>query len=76
MAVSVAIGKSADWVMDQMTIEQVGLYYSKMKEREFDYQELQARLVWAVGNGWKKPSEPVEADFDKLKDLGIAKDTV
>jgi hypothetical protein len=75
VAVSVALGKSADEVME-MTVEQVGLYYSKLKRAEFDYQELQARLVWAIANGWKKPQEVSEADLDKLKDKGILKDTV
>lgn len=59
--------------MENMTVDQVGLYYSKIKKFEYEYQENQAKLVWILMNGWGSKKE---ASLDKAKELGILKDTV
>ena len=59
--------------MQNFTIAQVLLIYSRLKKVEFDYLELQARLVWAVGNGWSKPKS-LDASSKDLKRMGILED--
>lgn len=74
--VAVSMGKTPSWVMRSFTYPQLGLMYAKIQKVEFDRVEMQARLVWAVANGWKR-AEPLKGDkaLDKLKSLGMVVET-
>ncbi len=65
--VSGKLGQTPMWVMKSFTYPQLFLFYSKMKKTEFDFAELQARLVWAIINGWKKPKQLTAENVDQLK---------
>lgn len=56
--------------MKNFTYPQLGLVYQKIKNTEFDFAEMQARLVWAIANGYKKPTE-IASGITDLKNLGI-----
>lgn len=57
--------------MKNFTYPQLFLFYSKMKGFEADTLELQARLVWAVANGWKRPKKISAENIDALKSTGL-----
>jgi len=48
--------------------------YKALKKNEFDFAELQARLVWAIANGWKKPKDVSSGGLDDLKKFGMLED--
>ena len=62
------------WVMKNFTHSQLILFYRKIKNKEFDVLELQARLVWAIANGWKKPKQISADNIDALKSTGMLKE--
>ena len=64
------MGQPPMWVMKNFTHPQLILFYGKTKKMEFDYAELQARLVWAIANGWKKPKQVSAENVAGLK--GVA----
>ena len=69
LEVAVELRNSPQWVMKNFTYPQLGLMYQKIKQLKFDFAELQARLVWAIANGWKKPQEGTSG-IEALKGLG------
>lgn len=54
--------------MQNFDMIQLAHVHAKITEVEFDYVEMQARMVWAIANGWKKPVPVEEAMgvFDKM----------
>ena len=69
--VGAKMGKTPHWVMKNFTFPQLFLFYRNMKKVEADYTELQARYVWAVANGWKKPKEVSADNVNALKATGM-----
>lgn len=53
--------------MERYTVQQACLVYGAMMRQRFDAAEEQARLVWAIMNGWKRPNvktlDEAEADL-------------
>lgn len=63
------------WVMKNFTFPQLFLFYGKMKKTEQDFAELQARLVWAVANGWKKPKQINADNLEALRSTGMLQES-
>lgn len=49
------------------------MVYESIKKAEFEQAELQAKLVWAIASGWKRP-ENIESGIDQLEKMGAVKD--
>lgn len=62
--------------MENYTFAQAHMAYGAMMRARFDAAEEQARLVWAVMNGWKRPKPPQTLDeaADALKAKGVLTD--
>lgn len=72
--VALEVGRTPTWVMKNFTHPQLAIFYKNMKRVEFDFAELQARMVWAVGNGWKRPKQITADNLDALRATGMLKE--
>jgi hypothetical protein len=70
MSVALNVGQSPRWVLKNFTLGQLLLTYKFISKSDFDFAELQARLVWAIANGWKRPAG-IEDSADKLTKMGV-----
>lgn len=59
--------------MENYTFAQACMAYGAIMRSRFDAAEQQARLVWAVMNGWKRP-QTIDEAADKLKAMGVLTD--
>lgn len=73
MEVAVSYHKTPLWVMKNFDMKQLGHVYRKLHEVSENHVELQARMVWAVANGWKRPV-PIEDAIGDLEKKGILVD--
>ena len=62
VSVSAAMGKSPSWLMDNMTVSQLGLYFEKIKRERMDYLEYHASVIWAMASGKFRKTRKVSAE--------------
>ena len=68
------LGQTPMWVMENFTSTQLMFFYGKIKKCEFEFAELQARLVWAIANGWKRPKLISVENVNDLRATGMFKE--